>query len=208
MQPGQVLDYWFAGVRDDVDALPERMRFWFGGHGDTQQDVATRDAELRGRLGPVLENFESGALDIWRDTPAGRLALILLTDQVPRNIHRGNAAAFALDGQARALCVEGLDLEHDRALGPFERLFFYLPLEHSESIDDQRRCVALCEQLERAAPTGLAEAFVGFTRFARWHLDIVERFGRFPHRNRALGRISTPEEAAYLAAQGPSFGQG
>ncbi len=208
MQPGQVLDFWFAGVREDADALPERMRFWFGGKGDTAQDTAARDAALRERFGPALADFESGALDGWRDTPAGRLALILLTDQLPRNIHRGQAAAFALDGHARALCAEGLALGHDRALSPFERMFFYLPLEHSESLDDQRRCVALCEQLESEAPRELAAAFADVTRFARLHLEIIERFGRFPHRNRALGRTSTAQEAAHLAAQGASFGQG
>lgn len=208
MQPGQVLDFWFGGVRDDASALPERLRFWFGGAGDTPADVAARDAALGQRLGPLLTELEAGALDGWRHTPAGRLALILLTDQLPRNMHRGQAAAFAHDTRARALCIEGLALAHDRALGAFERLFFYLPLEHSESLADQRLCVALCERLEREAPEGMAAAFAGFTRYARQHLEIIERFGRFPHRNRALGRPATAEEADYLAsAAGATFGQ-
>ena len=207
MQPGQVLDFWFAGVRDDADALPERMRFWFGGKGDTAQDVAARDTALRERLGPALADFESGALDGWRDTPAGRLALILLTDQFPRSIHRGRAEAFSLDAEARSLCVEGLELGQDRELGFFERAFFYLPLEHSESLEDQRRCVALFTELERIAPGNLRDAFAGCTRFAIAHHDIVMRFGRFPHRNRALGRPNTAEEAAYLAGDAPDFGQ-
>ena len=86
-------------------------------------------------------------------------------------------------------------------------MFFYLPLEHSESLADQDRCLALMTTLERSAPPGLEEAFAGFTKYAVWHRDIVARFGRFPHRNRILGRSNTRQEATYLAGDSPGFGQ-
>jgi len=207
MTPSDVLDYWFGAARRDPATLPERMRFWFGSDQDTPDDVAARDARMRADFSGLMTQREEGALAKWAVSPTGRLALILLTDQLPRNVHRGLARAFASDAEARALCSEGLALGHDQHLAPLERVFFYMPLEHSESSADQSRCVALIEALERQAPDGFGEAFAGFTRFAKWHRDIIERFGRFPHRNRVLGRTDTPEEARYLAGDAPSFGQ-
>jgi uncharacterized protein (DUF924 family) len=208
MQPRDVIDFWFAGVQADPAGLPERMRFWFGsGNDDAEEEVGARDRAVAARFGPYMEARRSGRLDHWAAAPAGRLALILLTDQFPRNVHRGSAAAFADDGVARRLCLEGLDAGQDRQLAPIERVFFYMPLEHAESRADQARCVALMAALERDAPPGQEAAYAGFTRFAAWHQEIIERFGRFPHRNRVLGRADTPEEAAYLAAGAPAFGQ-
>ena len=207
MRPEAVLEYWFADVGDDPSALPGRMRLWFGSERDTEADVAARDAALAERFEPYMAARRHGQLDDWAAAATGRLALILLTDQFPRSIRRGRAEAFSLDAEARSLCVEGLELGQDRELGFFERAFFYLPLEHSESLEDQRRCVALFTELERIAPGNLRDAFAGCTRFAIAHHDIVMRFGRFPHRNRALGRPNTAEEAAYLAGDAPDFGQ-
>lgn len=207
MRPEAVLEYWFADVGDDPSALPGRMRLWFGSERDTEADVAARDAALAERFEPYLAARRHGQLDDWAAAATGRLALILLTDQFPRSIHRGRAEAFSLDAEARSLCVKGLELGQDRELGPLERAFFYLPLEHSESLEDQRRCVALFTELERIAPGNLRDAFAGFTRFAIAHHDIVMRFGRFPHRNRVLGRPNTAEEAVYLAGDAPGFGQ-
>ena len=197
-----MLDYWFGRSLADPGALPERMAFWFGG-----EDVAARDDDLQRRFGPLVERLARGELAAWERDPRGRLALILLTDQWPRNVHRGSARAYAGDEAARRLCLEGLDLGHDRPLHPLQRLFFSLPLEHSESLVDQDRAVSLIGALERDAPPGLEEAFAGFTKYAGWHRDIIERFGRFPHRNRALGRTNTPAEDAYLAGDAPAFGQ-
>jgi len=207
MGPADVLDYWFGRSLTDPGALPERMAFWFGVEGDSPEDVAARDDDLRRRCGPLVERLERGELAAWEHEPRGRLALILLTDQWPRNVHRGSARAYAGDDAARRLCLDGLALGHDRPLKPLERLFFYLPLEHSESLADQERAVALIGALEQHAPPGAQETFAGFTKYAAWHRDIIERFGRFPHRNRALGRASTPEEDAYLASDAPAFGQ-
>jgi uncharacterized protein (DUF924 family) len=169
--------------------------------------VAHRDALMAERFGLAAEAAAAGRLDDWAATPSGRLALILLLDQLPRNLYRGTARAFATDAAARALTVEGIEIGHDRALHPLERVFFYLPLEHAESPADQERCVQLFEALQREAPPGFEEPFAGFTRFARWHRDIVARFGRFPHRNRLLGRADTTEETRYLQGDAPAFGQ-
>ncbi|WP_234919664.1 DUF924 family protein, partial [Aeromonas veronii] len=134
------------------------------------------------------------------------LALILLLDQLPRNIHRGTPAAFAQDPLARDLCLKGLSIGADKSLSPLERVFFYLPLEHAESREQQARSVALFEALAaEQAGTPAQATFAGFTDFARRHQVIIERFGRFPHRNDILGRTSTPEEAAFLQQPGSGF---
>jgi len=207
MTPDTVLDYWFGTARERPATLQEQQQLWFGRETDTAADVDRRDTDLRARFGETVALAASGGLDDWSATPAGRLALVLLLDQLPRNIYRGTARAFATDAAARALTVDGLDQGLDRAMQPLERVFFYLPLEHAESLADQDRCVALFTALEADAPAGLEETFAGFTRYAHWHRDIVARFGRFPHRNRALGRPDTPAEAAYLAGDAPGFGQ-
>ena len=134
-----------------------------------------------------------GELDAWRGDTTGVLALLILLDQIPRNVFRGSAHAYATDPLARAIAVDAIDARMDLALDDALRMFFYLPFEHSESIDDQRRSVAL--HRERLAG---ADA----DRWAVLHLEIIERFGRFPHRNAALGRVTTPQEQAFLAGGG------
>ena len=207
MTPDTVLDYWFGTARERPATLHEQRPLWFGNETDTAADVDRRDTDLRARFGETAAMAASGRLDGWSATPGGRLALVLLLDQLPRNIYRGTARAFATDAAARALTVDGLEQGVDRALQPLERVFFYLPLEHAESLADQDRCVALMTALEADAPAGLEETFAGFTLYAQRHRDIVARFGRFPHRNRALGRPDTPAETAYLAGDAPGFGQ-
>jgi len=207
MSPEAVLEYWFGDVDNDASALSGRMRLWFGSEQDTASEAAARDAALAERFEPYMAARAGGRLDDWGASCRGRLALILLTDQFPRNIHRGTAQAFALDAEARRLCARGLELGQQRVLGLFERVFFYLPLEHSESLEDQRRCVELFTALEQEAPEALRDTFRGFTRYAVLHHDIVARFGRFPHRNKVLGRANTAGETAYLAGDSPGFGQ-
>src|SRR5690606_32287203 len=139
------------------------------------------------------------------ETPQGRLALIILLDQFPRNMYRETPQAFAFDAKARALTLEGLQAGDDQALRPIERVFFYLPLEHAEDLALQHRCVELFETLAASLPEETRKSFDGFTDFARKHRVIVERFGRFPHRNAILGRESTDEEIAFLRTPGSSF---
>lgn len=150
------------------------------------------DAQLRERFLDAHFAAARGECEEWLETAEGALALVLLLDQVPRNVFRGSAHAFATDPLARRVAAhaisEGFDLKVDPAL----RIFFYMPFEHSEALADQDRAVALCEAFGNASYLG----------FAHKHRDVIARFGRFPHRNVALGRASTDEEAAYLGAGG------
>jgi uncharacterized protein (DUF924 family) len=195
----QILDFWF-GVDFDPSAPPadDRQRLWFG------KDSAT-DQLIRTRFGDGVEAAARGALDGWASHPRGRLALIVLLDQFTRNIHRDNPEAFACDAKALTLCLEGLTRDHDRALAPLQRVFFYLPMEHAEDLALQERCVAAFETLRAEAPAASEKAFDGFLDYARRHRDIIGRFGRFPHRNAVLGRISTQAETDFLAQPGSSF---
>ncbi len=197
-QPDEVLEFWFPADQDRANAL------WWG------KDPAL-DAEIRERFAATLSAARAGELDSWAETARGRLALIVVLDQLSRNILRGDPSTYAADAQARALTLAGLERGHDRALRPIERLFFYLPLEHSEALADQQRCVALMQELadEVAAEPGVDDArrdrFAGFVDYAIRHRDIIARFGRFPHRNALLGRSSTAEELEFLTQPGSSF---
>lgn len=176
----RVLDFWFAEGREAQ---------WFEGG-------ETFDRAVAQALGPLHEQAAAGALDGWAGEPRGALALIILLDQVPRNLYRGSARAFATDAKALAVCHAALAAGHDAALATeVEKVFLYLPLEHSEDLADQERSVALFERL--SDPT--------FRRFAVLHRDVIARFGRFPHRNNALGRETTAEEAAFLQGPNSSF---
>ena len=133
------------------------------------------------------------------------MALILCCDQFPRNIFRGTPGAFAYDARALQLSLSGIERGWDRQLRCVERAFFYLPLEHSEDRGHQERSVELFGELLREAPEAQKSGFESFLDYARRHREIIAQFGRFPHRNRILGRVSTPEERAFLKQPGSSF---
>ncbi|MGH1408447.1 MAG: DUF924 family protein [Aeromonas sp.] len=200
MQPWQpLLDLWFGDEADDVLRATRQAPLWWGKSSKT-------DALLASRFGELAQSAAEGSLAQWAEAPSGRLALILLLDQLPRNIHRGTPAAFAQDPLARALCLKGLSIGADKSLSPLARVFFYLPLEHAESREQQARSMALFEALAaEQAGTPAQATFAGFADFARRHQVIIERFGRFPHRNNILGRTSTPEEAVFLQQPGSGF---
>lgn len=200
MQPWQsLLDFWFGDDADDATRAKRQAPLWWGKSSET-------DALIASRFGVLAEAAATGALAHWAEVPVGRLALILLLDQLPRNIHRATPGAFAQDPLARDLCLKGLSLGADKALSPLARVFFYLPLEHAESHEQQVRSVTLFEALAAEQAGGPAQAtFAGFADFARRHQLIIERFGRFPHRNAILGRTSTPEEAEFLQQPGSGF---
>ena len=182
-----VLDVWFG---PDGGAIERAV--WF------EVDAAF-DQAVGAQCRALHTAAAAGALDHWAATPRGCLALLILLDQVPRNLYRGSARAFATDAQARAVARSALAAGHDRALTPVERQFVYLPFEHSEDLADQELSVALFDSLPE--PPDRAES----VDYARRHRDIIARFGRFPHRNAALGRTSTPEEDAFLKQPGSSF---
>lgn len=193
-----VLDLWFGALTPDGMTQEDRSALWW-----SKSDAT--DALLRARFAEHVESALAGHLDALAETPEGRLALIILLDQLTRNIYRATSRAFAGDEQARRLCLEGLERAHDRALAPIQRVFFYMPLEHAEDVELQASCCTLFEALCESAPPSRRETFEGYLEFARRHREIVERFGRFPHRNAILGRESTPEEAAFLTQPGSSF---
>ncbi|MCC6558840.1 MAG: DUF924 domain-containing protein [Polyangiaceae bacterium] len=163
------------------------------------------DAELREQFGAELDRALRGELEGWKATPRGTVAFIVLLDQIARNVRRGTPGAFAGDPQALAACLEALDRGLDRELGAAERWFLYMPLMHSEDVGHQRRCVALFERLAEETSGATREALGPAVPFAVRHLEIIERFGRFPHRNEVLGRVSTEEEIAFLKEPNSSF---
>ena len=178
-KPDQVLLFWFETLR------PED---WYR----SNQGI---DDLVRDKLGDLHNEAVRGTLDHWQETPAGALALIILFDQVPRNIHRGTARAFATDEKALAVLEKALANRLDGELTPEKRVFLYLPLMHSEDKSNQERSVALLRKLGKESNLD----------YASRHREIVLRFGRFPHRNAILGRKSTPEEEEYLSQPGAGF---
>jgi uncharacterized protein (DUF924 family) len=163
------------------------------------------DEIVRKTFLPDLERAAQGDYDDWKTDARGRLALILLFDQFPRMIHRETPEAFAYDQAAQNLALEGMSEHADQALNPFERLFYYMPLEHAENLELQRKSVDLFRRLVDDSAPELAQTFSGYLDYAVRHLEVIERFGRFPHRNAILGRVSTPEEILFLSQPGAGF---
>jgi uncharacterized protein (DUF924 family) len=191
-------EFWFGLNTDDQVVAEERSTLWWAKHPAT-------DEQIRQRFEPCIANAANHALDAWAATPTGRLALIILTDQFPRNAYRDTPKAFSFDPLALSWSKEGIRDGVHRHLRPIERVFLYMPLEHSESLEDQEQSVALFEELVSIVSAEHKRTFDGFVRFARRHREIVERFGRFPHRNRILGRMPSPAEIAFLEEPGSSF---
>ena len=150
------------------------------------------DAEIRERFEATYEDAAADRLHAWETRPEGALALVIVLDQFPRNMFRGSARSYAADPLARAAAQRAIARGFDRLVAMPARAFFYLPFEHSEDLADQERCIAL---MRGTGDTDLVE-------WAVLHADIIRRFGRFPHRNAVLGRISTAEEQAFLDAGG------
>jgi uncharacterized protein (DUF924 family) len=186
----RVLEFWFGTMTDGLADVAARQRWFAGGR--------EFDASCAAQFTTLLEAAAADRLSHWSTTPRGRLAFILVTDQFSRQIHRGSARAFATDARALACAKDGVAVGHDRGLGPDERSFFYLPFEHSESRVDQHTSVGLFSQLAAEAPSAHRDRALNTLDFAMRHRDIVLRFGRFPHRNAALGRASTEDEIAFL----------
>lgn len=186
----EVLDFWFG--REGEPGYGEFRDAWF------RKDAAF-DAEVTELFADLYEEAAAGDLDGWRDDAKSCLALVILLDQFPRNMFRGDGRTHATDG--KALDTSRYAVEHalDRELPAFQRMFLYMPFMHSENVEDQRRSVELFGRLaeEPGAPD--------VTSYAAGHREIVERFGRFPHRNGILSRRTTPEEAEFLKMEGSSF---
>jgi len=196
-----VLSFWFREQNLDAPQIDRRMDIWFGGSPEF-------DDEIRTMFMNDIQRASAGELDHWGEQPRGRLALILLLDQFRRNVYRGTADAYAKDQVALKLCVEGAMQKKDEGLTPIQRVFFYMPLQHSESKKVQAKSVALYRQLAAAVSPTFRETFETVVSFAELHHDIVDQFGRFPHRNAVLGRQNTEAENEFLSDGSPDFGQG
>lgn len=198
---GRILAFWFKEHELTAPQIDGRMEIWFG-------EDPVFDHEIQKEFSGDVEEASAGAIDYWSHQPKGRLALILLLDQFRRNIYRGTAEAFARDKDALRLCVEGAMQKKDKGLTPIQRVFFYMPLQHAESRKVQAKSVDIYRRLANAVSPTYRETFETVAQFAELHCDIVQRFGRFPHRNKLLKRKNTPEEEEYLAGDTQSFGQG
>lgn len=185
----EVLDFWFGAAGSPERGRPRKV--WF-------RKSAEFDDEVRRRFMGTWEAATRGRLDRWNQTPLAALALMVVLDQFPRNMFRDSARAFSSDAAALAAAKAAVGRGFDRLPRPVERQFFYLPFEHAESLDEQRRCLDLFARLE-------AESGEPWMDYPRRHHDIVARFGRFPHRNAVLGRASTPAELEFLRRPGSSF---
>ena len=199
----EVRRFWFGRLPLKPEGVKERLALWFGSGADEQR----ADALVRSRFGALVERAAAGGLAAWADSPRRRLSLILLLDQFPRHIYRGTQRAFATDREALALTLSGMQSAADAALTPVERIFFYMPLQHAEVRDAQEESLAAYRRLLAEAPEELRGMFASALESAELHRSIVARFGRFPHRNQALGRPNTAEEEAYLGHGNRTFGQ-
>lgn len=196
-----VLAYWLSSAHPDNAGALARKNLWF-----VKSDAT--DEAIRERFGTLVEEALAGRLEGWAATAPGRLALIVLLDQFPRNLFRGTPRSFAGDDQALRLALDGMALGHDRHadLPAVARIFCYLPLEHAEDMALQERSVAAFQALADEDTDADTRAFLaGTLDYARRHREVIARFARFPHRNPILGRQSTAEELEYLAQPGAGF---
>lgn len=187
-----ILMFWFGPLDSGGFSPPTQHSRWF-------HSGANIDRECEALFGAAVKQAIAGDLAQWAASDRGLLALILLLDQLPRNIYRGTAAAYSGDVRALALAQQAIAERRHLELPAIHRVFLYMPLEHSEDLPAQEQCVALFEEL--AAATG-AELVADFGRYAVVHRDIIAKFGRYPHRNVVLGRESTPAELEHLERHG------
>ena len=195
-----ILSFWFKEKDLSAPQIDQRLNIWFG-------EDPVFDHECKKEFADDVQMASDGKLDHWAHEPRGRLALILLLDQFRRNIYRNTAEAFAMDKAALKLCVQGAMEKKDKGLAPIQKAFFYMPLQHAESRKVQAKAVDIFNRLAEAVSPTYRETFETIAQFAELHRDIIEQFGRFPHRNKVLGRQNTPEEGEYLAGDSPDFGQ-
>lgn len=196
-----ILAFWFKEHALLAPQIDRRMDIWFS-------EDPVFDLEIEREFADEVRMASRGALDHWATKPHGRLALILLIDQFRRNIYRGTAKAYSKDQLALRLCVRGAMEKLDQGLTPIQKVFFYMPLQHAESKKVQAKSVEIYRRLVETVSPTYRETFETVLQFAELHKDIIDQFGRFPHRNKQLNRENTPEENEYLAGDSPDFGQG
>lgn len=195
----EIYHFWFGEMKTGLVDKKQSQRWFFADE--------KLDKEITEHFEPLLSKAAQGKYESWLSDARSCLALIILLDQFSRNIYRGSAKAFSFDALARDAVRQGRERGFDRELWPVEKGFFYMPLEHSEALTDQQLCVALFEGLLIDVADVHRQQVESSLQWAKEHCEIVELFGRFPHRNEVLGRESTQEEREYLRGGGKRFGQ-
>lgn len=198
VSPNTILDFWLGPLDEQGWAGQDRVSRWF-------KKNPAFDAELVERFMPTHQWLHATQPPPWQDTPSSTLAYILVLDQMSRNMFRGRPEMFASDPLALAATHRALEKDWDQSLKGNERVFLYMPLMHSESLEDQERCVQLFEAMHQSVEGPRKNAIASNVHFAKQHRDIIQRFGRFPHRNEVLARVSSDEEKEFLTQPGSSF---
>ena len=196
--PEDIIEFWFGICDEDGGFDTSRQSSWW------KKDPAFDD-RIRSDFGELVQAASSGTLDAWAERPVDRVALVVVLDQFRRNIYRDTPDAFSADARALGLTLDGIDRGHDCAVAPMQRVFLYMPLMHAEELVIQDRGCALFANIAAEVAAPYRATYENNARYAIAHRDIIARFGRFPHRNRILGRVSTPEEIAFLETPGSSF---
>ena len=191
----EILDFWFGELDQDDMSAADKHKLWF-------VSTADNDREIRDRFGSDVVRAIGGALDHWSNSGTGLIALVLLLDQFPRNIYRGTDAAFSGDDKALALAQAAVQQEADQMLPLIHRVFLYFPFEHAEDLAVQEQGVACLDQLLTQCTQAAWDRIEGFRKYMIAHRDVIAQFGRFPHRNKILGRTSTAEERSHLEQHG------
>ena len=193
-----VLRFWFDDLKSDYDFPEGRFSVWFTKSPKTDETIRSQFAE-------TVQLASTDQLDAWANKPRSCLALIILLDQFRRNIFRDTPQAFSHDAKALELSRAAVGQMFDKLLRPIERVFMYLPFEHSEQLADQHRSVELFNKLKMDSPVEIREKMQSFVEYAEKHRKVILQFGRFPHRNLILGRQSSSEEIEYLKQPGSGF---
>ncbi len=193
-----VLEFWLGPLDENGRAAPEKMKTWFQGGPEL-------DREIRERFEPTWNAIMAGERQDWLGSARGRLATVIVLDQLSRNMFRNTATMYAGDERAVGLALDAIERGDDKELALAERTFLYMPLMHAEDVALQDTCVALFESMRDEVEGEAKKGLDNNVGYARRHRDVVARFGRFPHRNAILGRESTPDEAAFLVEMPGGF---
>ncbi len=199
MNHRDVLMFWFGDIKDGFSPK-HKNQMWFHGSDVLDMNIKHQFGELHGKA--IDEQ-----LDDWELQPHPTLALIIILDQFSRNIHRKTPQAYVGDTLAQKYCKNALDQNWDLSLAAIEKIFLYMPLHHSELLTDQKLCLTLFTQLYNEINEQNKAFISNYISYVKEHLSIIEKFGRFPHRNKILGRANTKKENAYLQGGAPSYGQ-
>lgn len=194
----EIIQFWFGTLKDASDLAEDKAKLWFASSKEF-------DKLVQDKFNKYLDLAVEGKLDYLKETPKGRLSLVILLDQFPRNIYREGPKAFAYDNKALSLALEGLERGVDKELYFIERTFFYMPFQHSEDIKIQELSLKTFDQLRKEVPSHLKETFDLQYQYALAHYDLIKEFGRFPHRNQMLNRPSTETELEFLQKNGRGY---